>query len=102
MSKTNDLDEVRRSALEMAERSRRQWVRAVTVFAALEGAGWIGYVLLAYFGFPVSVLIGVAAVVLYSMMFGWAVAMKGQIEVGTQRVLRAIEALARDRDGGGA
>jgi hypothetical protein len=95
MLKSESLDEVRRSALEMAERSRRQWVRAMLLFAGLEGVGWISYLLLAYFAFPVAVLIGVATLVLYSMMFGWAVALKDQIDVGTQRVLKAIEALAR-------
>jgi hypothetical protein len=94
MSKPDSLDEVRRSALEMAESSRLQWVRAMVLFAVLEGVGWISYVLLAWFDFPVSVLIGVAAVVLYAMMFGWAVALKDQLDVNTRRVLKAIEALA--------
>jgi len=95
MPKPENLDEGRRSALEIAESSRRQWVRAMVLFAGLEGVGWISYVLFAWFDFPASVLIGVAAVILYAMMFGWAVALKDQIDVNTQRVLKAIEALAK-------
>jgi hypothetical protein len=94
MPKLENLDEIRRSALEMVDSSRRQWVRALVLFAGVEGIGWISYVLLAWFDFPASVLIGVAAVILYAMMFGWAVALKDQIDVNTQRVLRAVEALA--------
>jgi hypothetical protein len=96
MTKPENLDDVRRAALEMAERSRRQWVRAMVIFAAVEGVGWVSYVLLAWFDFPVSVLIGVATVILYSMLFGWAVALKDQIDVGTQRVLKAIDLAKQD------
>jgi hypothetical protein len=96
MTKPQNPDDVRRAALNMAERSRRQWVRAMVIFAIVEGIGWISYVLLAWFDFPASVLIGVAALVLYTMMFGWAVALKEQIDVGTQRVLKAIDTLGQD------
>jgi hypothetical protein len=106
MTKPENLDDVRHAALEMAERSRRQWVRALVVFATVEGVGWISYALFAWFDFPSSVLIGVATLMLYALMFGWAVALKEQIDVGTQRILKALDALARHesdpREGGPA
>jgi hypothetical protein len=106
MTTPENLDTVRRAALEMAERSRRQWLRAMVLFSAVEGIGWISYVTLAWFEFSASVLIAVATLILYSMMFGWAVALREQIDVGTQRVLKAIDTLAGHetdrRDGGGS
>jgi hypothetical protein len=97
MSPSSNLDDIRRSALDLADRSERRWKRALILFAAVEGVGWIGFVLLAYHGFSVAVLLGVAVLILYTMIFTWAVALKEHMDNCTQRVLKAIDTLAQAR-----
>ena len=96
MSQPTKLDQIRRAALDDAEASRRVWTRALTGFAVAEGACWVAYILLAYFEFPVSVLIGVAAVLVYSTVFASIMGLRFHLDSCTQRILKAIEMLSTE------
>jgi Flp pilus assembly protein TadB len=91
MSNSTHLDEIRRRALDLADKSERRWKRAILIFAAVEGTGWISFILLAWLGFSVAVLLGVAVLILYTMTFTWVVAVKEHIDICTQRILKAID-----------
>jgi hypothetical protein len=95
MSKPANLDEIRRSALGRAEDSKRLWQQALTMFAVAEGVCLLVYILLAYFGFPTSVLILVAAVLVYSTVFAGIMGLRFHIDNSTQGILKAIETLAQ-------
>jgi hypothetical protein len=98
MSKSINLDDVRRAALDRAEESKRLWQRVITVFAIYEGTCLIAYLVLAYFAFSTSVLILVAAMLVYSTVFVGIMGLKLHIDNSTQRILQAIESLARNGD----
>ena|SRR3989442_3421009 len=100
MSKPTNLDDIRRSALDSVEGSRRLWSRALTFFACVEGSCWIAYLLLAYFEFPLSVLIAVAALLVYSTVFAGIMGLKAHLDDSTRRILQAIETLAGNDDAG--
>jgi Flp pilus assembly protein TadB len=94
MSNTTHLDDVRRHALEIADKSERRWKRAIFMFAAVEGLGWIAFIVVAWLGFSIAILLGVAVLILYTMIFTWAVALKEHMDACTQRILKAIEAMS--------
>jgi hypothetical protein len=96
MSEPTKLDDIRRAALDSVEASKRLWTRALTGFAIAEGACWVAYILLAYFGFPASVLIGVAALLVYSTTFASVMGLRFHLDTCTQRILKAIETLATE------
>ena len=97
MSNTTNLDEIRRHALEIVDKSERRWKRAILTFAAVEGVGWITFIVVAWLGFSNAVLLGVAVLILYTMIFTWAVALKEHMDACTQRTLKAIEAMSFPR-----
>lgn len=99
MSNPTNLDDVRRHALDLVDRSERRWKRAILVFAGVEGLGWISFILLAWLGFSFAVLLGVAVVILYTMAFAWAVALKEHMDTCTQRILKAMEMMPPARLG---
>jgi hypothetical protein len=98
MAKSTNLDDIRRSALDRAEESKRLWQRVITMFAIAESTCWIVYILLAYFAFSTSVLILVAAVLVYSTVFAGIMGLKLHIDNSTQRILQAIESLAQGQE----
>ena len=93
MSNSTHLDEIRRRALDLADKSERRWKRAILIFAAVEGMGWISFIVLAWLGFSVTVLLGVAVLILYTMTFTWAAALKEHMDTCTQRILKAMETM---------
>ena len=97
MSNTTHLDDVRRHALEIADKSERRWKRAIFMFAAVEGLGWITFIVVAWLGLSIAILLGVAVLILYTMIFTWAVALKEHMDACTQRILKAIEAMSYAR-----
>jgi hypothetical protein len=97
MSNPTPLDEIRRRALDLVDQSERRWKRAILLFAVVEGLGWTSFVLLAYFGFSIVILLGVAVLILYTMIFTWAVALKDHMNTCTQRILKAMETLPQAR-----
>jgi len=101
MAKATNLDEVRRSALDSVEASRRVWNRALTFFACVEGGCWLAYLLLAYFEFSLPVLIAVAALLVYSTVFTGIMGLKMHLDDATRRVLQAIETLAENGEAAG-
>jgi hypothetical protein len=95
MSNSTPLDEIRRRALDIVEKSERRWKRAILIFAAVEGIGWISFILLAWLGFSIAVLLGVGVLILYTMIFTWAVALKEHMDTCTQRILKALDNVPR-------
>ena len=91
---TANLDRVRQSVLDSAEQSHRNFRWIILGFAALELAGWVAYIALAIYGFSLPVLIGVAAVCVYSINMAGTLGLKSQMDHSTQRVLKGIEMLA--------
>src|SRR5262245_37098800 len=69
MSDSTKLDDIRRATLDSVDESRRLWTRVLTWFAVLEGGCWLAYIPLAYFEFSTSILIAVAALLVYSTVF---------------------------------
>jgi hypothetical protein len=96
MPEPTKLDDIRRAALDSVESSKRLWTRALTWFAVAEGTCWVAYILFAYFGFPASVLIGVAALLVYSTVFASIMGLRLHLDNSTQRILKAIETLATE------
>jgi hypothetical protein len=99
MSETASVDEIRRRALELVDKSERRWKRAILIFSAVEGAGWISFILLAYYGFSFAVLLGAAVLILYTMIFAWAAALKEHMDACTYRILKAMEGTSPGRIG---
>ena len=93
MLNTTNLDEVRRHALDLADKYERRWKRAIFIFAAVEGVGWVTFIVVAWLGFSIAILLGVAVLILYTMIFSWAVALKEHMDTCTQRILKALEAM---------
>jgi hypothetical protein len=93
MSNSTHLDEIRRSALDLVDKSERRWKRAIVIFAAVEATGWVSFILLAWLGFSVAVLLGVAVLILYTMIFTWAVSLKEHMDTCTQRILKAVDTM---------
>ncbi len=100
MNDSSKFDRIRRSVLDSAEQSERQFRRAIVGFAFLEGTCWITYIVLAVLSFSLPVLIGVAAVAVYVMSSGGLIGLKLHIDACTQRTLTAIELLAEDEPDG--
>jgi hypothetical protein len=96
MSESTKLDDIRRAALHSVEASRRQWARALSWFAVAESVCWVAYILFAFLGFPASVLIGVAALLVYSTVFASIMGLRLHLDNCTQSILKAIETLARE------
>jgi hypothetical protein len=93
MSNSTHLDEIRRRALEHVDKSERRWKRAILIFAAVEGIGWVSFILLAWLGFSIAVLLGVAVLILYTMIVTWSIALKEHVDACTQRILKAMETM---------
>jgi hypothetical protein len=97
MSQPSNLDDIRRAALDSVDESRRLWTRVITLFALVEAACWLAYLALAYYEFPTSVLIGVAALLVYSTVFTSIMGLRVHLDNCTRGILKAIETLAKDR-----
>jgi hypothetical protein len=93
MSNTTNLDDVRRRALDLVDTSERRWKGAIGLFGVVEGLGWVSFILLAWYGFSIAILLGVAVLILYTMFFVWAAALKQHMDTCTQRILKAMESL---------
>ena len=97
MSQPSNLDDIRRAALDSVDESRRLWTRVITLFALVKAACWLAYLALAYYEFPTSVLIGVAALLVYSTVFTSIMGLRVHLDNCTRGILKAIETLAKDR-----
>jgi hypothetical protein len=97
MSQPSNLDTIRRAALDSAEQSRRLWTRVLALFALVEAACWLAYVALAIYQFPTSVLVGVAALLVYSTVFTSIMGLRLHLDNCTRGILKAIETLASER-----
>jgi hypothetical protein len=97
MPQPSNLDDIRRAALDSADESRRLWTRVLTLFAILEATCWVAYLVLAYYEFPTSVLIGVAALLVYSTVFASIMGLRVHLDNATRGILKAIETLASEK-----
>jgi hypothetical protein len=100
MAKPTNLDEIRRSALAGVEESKRLWRRVLVAFGVLEGGCFVAYALSVYFGYPIWILILVAAVLVYSTVSAGIMGLKLHLDNSTQRVLKAIESVAAGQEDG--
>jgi hypothetical protein len=93
MADQTKVDEIRRAALDCVDASQRLWTRVIALFGLLEAACWIAYIVLAYFEFSYSVLIGVAALLVYSTITVGILGLRSHLDQCTQRILKALESL---------
>ncbi len=91
MSNPSSLDDVRRSVMDSVEESEKMFHKAIIGFAVLEFVCWGAYILLAIFDFSLPVLIGAAAVCVYTTISAGLFGLKFHIDQCTQRTLQAIE-----------
>jgi hypothetical protein len=98
MPEPTKVDEIRRVALDSVDASRRLWISVIALFAVLEAGCWIAYLLLACYGFPTAVLIGVATLLVYSTVFASIMGLRLHLDNSTQRILKALESLAPDTE----
>ena len=91
---SNRLERIHQSVLDDAEASERNFRRLIVAFAVLEALCWGSYILLALVGFSLPVLIGAAAVCVYTTIAVGLFGLKFHMDDTTQRVLKAIEILA--------
>ena len=99
MSKTTDVDELRKAALDRIARTERHYRLAFFGAAALEAVFLAGYLLLLGAAEPaarpVLVAILLATVAGYSIVVLGMVALGAHVNRATLRVIRAVEALDR-------
>lgn len=91
---SNSLERIHQSVLDDAETSARNFRHMMTAFAFLEALCWGSYLLFAVLEFSLPVLVGVAAVCVYSTIAAGLLGLKVHVDATTQRVLKAIEILA--------
>lgn len=95
MSKQSSLDQVRGAVLDKIERSERRYKLALWAAVALESCFLVGFLLLADLGNRVHVLVFLAAIGVYSILALGLVALGAHVSRCTERVLKAIDLLAR-------
>jgi uncharacterized membrane protein YcfT len=95
MTDVNNINEVRRNALDRIDRSERQY--KVTFFAAaiIEAFFLAGFLLLADFSNRTHLLLLIASVALYSILALGLVALGVHVKSNTLRILNAVELLGR-------
>jgi hypothetical protein len=95
MNPTN-LDEVRRAALDRIERSERAFKMLIALGGILEGGFLLAYVLLADWTNRVHLLIGLAAIGVYTILVVGLFVLGAHVSRCSARVLQAIELIHRD------
>ena len=98
MSTDTQLDRIRRYVIESAERSEKNLVLFLWLFAVLELAAGASYVIFAWYGFSLVVLIGVAAACVYIMLTAAMFGLKAHIDACTARIVKAVELTVADDD----
>src|SRR5262245_19334877 len=98
MSSSN-LDRVRGAALDRIERGARAYRLAFRSAAAVEGAFFVGFLLLADFSNRLHVLLLLATVAVYTIVGLGLFALGAHVNRCTDRVLQAIEWSSK-REGG--
>ena len=93
MSNVNNINAVRKTALDRIDRSERHY--KVTFFAAalIEASFFAGFILLADFSNRMHVLLLITTVAIYSILALGLVALGVHINRNTLRVLNAVELL---------
>ncbi|HEX5709198.1 MAG TPA: hypothetical protein VFX96_17985 [Pyrinomonadaceae bacterium] len=100
MNESNNIDGVRRAALDRIDRSERNYRLAFYGAALLEALFLAGYLLLADFSERLHLLLFLATVATYTLVALGLLALGAHTTRGNLRVLRAVEAL-EERLGGG-
>jgi hypothetical protein len=102
MSNVNNIDGVRKTALDRIDRSERHYKTTFMGAALIEILFLGGFVLLADFSNRMHVLLLIATIALYTILALGLVALGVHINRNTLRVLNAVELLGRNGGGGEA
>jgi hypothetical protein len=94
---SEQIDQVRRAALDRIEKGERAIKLAVLAGGALEAAFLVAFLLLADLSDRLHLLLGLSTVATYSLVAMAIVALGAHVNRCTGRVLQAIDTLARDR-----
>lgn len=94
MTDINNINEVRRSALDRIDRSERHYKLTFFVAALIEGFFLAGFLLLADLSNRMHLLLLIATIAIYSILALGLVALGVHVNRSTLRVLSAIELLA--------
>lgn len=98
MATASHVDRIRKSALESADKSDRNFWRFLWVVAFLELAVAVTYVVMAVLGFSEPVLIGVAGACVYTLIASGLFGLKFHMDTSTNRIISALQLLAEDAD----
>jgi hypothetical protein len=95
MSNVNNINAVRRTALDRIDRIERQYKVTFFVAAIIEAFFLAGFLLLADFSNRMHVLLLITTIAIYSILALGLVALGVHINRNTLRVLNAVELLGR-------
>ena len=95
MTDVNNINEVRRHALDRIDRSERHYKLTFFVAAIIEGLFLAGFLLLADLSNRMHLLLFIATIAIYTIMALGLVALGVHINRSTLRVLNAVELLGR-------
>lgn len=95
MPDLNDINQVRRNALDRIDRSERHYKLTFFVAAIIEGLFLAGFLLLADLSNRMHLLLLIATIAIYSIVALGLVALGVHINRSTLRVLNAVELLER-------
>jgi uncharacterized membrane protein YcfT len=95
MTDVNNINEVRKTALDRIDRSERQYKVTFFVAAIIEAFFLAGFLLLADFSNRTHLLLLIATVALYSILALGLVALGVHVKSNTLRILNAVELLGR-------
>lgn len=95
MSHVNNINAVRKTALDRIDRSERQYKVTFFVAALIEAFFLAGFLLLADFSNRIHVLLLIATIAIYSILALGLVALGVHVNRSTLRVLNAVELLGK-------
>ena len=93
MSKVNNIEEARMSALDRVDRTERNYKITFLGAAVIEAAFLLGFLLLADFSNRTHLLLLIGTVAIYTILALGLVALGSHANRNTLRILRAIETL---------
>ena len=98
MATASNVDRIRKSALESADKSDRNFTRFICLFAFLELGTTVTYVVMAVLGFSEPVLIGVAGACVYTLIASGLFGLKFHMDTSTSQIISALQLLAEDAE----
>lgn len=98
MATVTNVDRIRKSALETAEKSDKNFTLFLWAVGVLELVTVTTYVVLAVLEFSEPVLIGVAGACVYTLIAAGLFGLKFHTDNSTNRIITALQLLAEDAD----